>query len=182
MRTRTFCPGCGGYRDVEDGHRVCTFCEYLDDQRESAHQKLPRELAARRFSVDGVVFTIAFAMEQGRIVAIVDVDDRRYQLFADCLTVTWKHRPVELLESLCNHRVVTVGGEFYTITYGNDPDHGDGDPSGVKISDGETEFNVPSVFFAAVVVEVARIHLRAAGQVHFPWFSALSPAAKAKIA
>lgn len=182
MRTRTFCPGCGGYRDVEDGHRACTFCEYLDDQRDGAHQMLPRELAARRFSVDGVVFTIAFAMEQGRIVASVDVADRRYQLFADCLTVTWKLRPVELLESLCDHRVVTVGGEFYTITYGNDPDHGEGDPSGVNISDGETEFNAPSVFFAAVVVEVARIHLRAAGQVHFPWFSALSPAAKTKIA
>ena len=102
-------------------------------------------------------------------------------LLADCLTVTWNLKPVELLESLCDHRIVTVGGEFYTITYGDDPDHGEGDPSGVNIFDGETELNVPSVFFSAVVAEVARIHLQTAGHVHFPWLATLSPAAKAKI-
>jgi hypothetical protein len=179
MRTRTFCPGCGGYRDIEDGHRVCTFCEYLEEQRDSANLMLAHELAPRSFHVDGIAFAITFGTEQGNIVAGVDVADPRYQLLADCLTVIWKLRPVELLESLCDYRTVTVGGEFYTITYGDDPDHGEGDPLDVNIFDGDSEINVPTVFFSAVVVEVAKIHLQAAGQV--PWVATLSPAAKAKI-
>jgi hypothetical protein len=181
MRTRTFCPGCGGYRDIEDGHRVCTFCEYLDEQRDSANLMLAHELAPRSFHVDRIAFTITFAVEQGHIAASVDVTDARYQLLADCLTVIWKLKPVELLESLCDHRIVTVGRDFYTITYGDDPEHGDGDTSGVNIFDGESEINLPSDFFSAVIVEMARIHLQTAGQVQFPWLTTLSPAAKAKI-
>ena len=181
MRTRTFCPGCGGYRDIEDGHRVCTFCEYLDEQRGSAKLVLAHELAPCSFRVNGIAFVITFGTEQGYIGADVDVADARYRLLADCLTVSWKLKPSELLESLCDHRAVTVGGEFYTITYGDDPDHGEGDPSDVNIFDGETELNVPAVFFSAVVVELARIHLRAAGHGQFPWFSSLSTAAKTKI-
>lgn len=161
---------------------MCTFCEYLDEQRDGTKQMLPSGLAARSFSVDGIVFTIVFGVEQGYIVASIDVGNPGYQLLADCLTVTWNLKPVELLESLCDGRIVTVGGEFYTITYSDDPDHGEGDPSGVNIFDGETELTVPSVFFSAVVAEVARIHLQTAGQVHFPWLATLSPAAKAKIA
>ncbi|WP_147413621.1 hypothetical protein [Pseudorhodoplanes sinuspersici] len=157
---------------------MCTFCEYLDEQRDSAKQMLPRERAARDFSVDGVVFTVAFDVEPAHIVVTIDGAHPGFQLLADALTVLWKLRPAELLESLCDHRV--VGGAFYTITY-DDPDHGENGPSDVTIIDGETELNVPSAFFSAVVVELARIHLQAVGKIRFPWFDALSAAAKAKI-
>jgi len=180
MKTRSFCPSCGGYRDIEDGHRVCTFCEYLDEQRGHA-KTLPRELSPRRFSIDGVAFIVSFCIEQDQIGVAIDAADPHYELLADCLTIAWKLKPVELLESLCDHRVVTVGGEFYTITFGGDPESSDGDPSDVTICDGETELNVPAAFFAAVVVAMAKIHLKTAGRAHFPWFAKLSPEAMQKI-
>ena len=173
MKTRTFCPSCGGYRDIEDGHRICTFCEYIDEQRDSA-KTLPDQMLPRRFSVDEVSFTISFGTEQDHVVASVDADDPHYQLLADCLTAAWKRKPVELLESLCDHRALTVG--IYAIMYGVAPER---DPSNVSISDGATEIDVPAVFFSAVVVEVARLHLRAAGAM--PWLTTLSSAARARI-
>lgn len=178
MRTRTFCPGCGGYRDIEDGHRVCAFCEYLDD---AAKRTLPHILAPRHFTVDGVIFTMTFVTEQGYVVAAIDVGDPACRLLAECLTIAWKLRPVDLLESLCDHRAVTVGEEFCTIIYGDDPDNDEGNPSGVTIVDGENELSVPVAFFTALVLQMAKTHLQAAGRVHFPWIGALSPAAMEKI-
>ncbi len=180
MRTRTFCPGCGGYRDIEDGHRVCTFCEYLDEQRDPA-RALSRELLPRSLNIEGVDLVISFSIEQGSVVAIIEAADPRYRLLADCLTVTWKLKPAALLESLCDHRAVTVGGEFYTITYGDDPEHGEGGAAAVTIFDGETERVVPVTLFSAVVIAVARLHLQLAGEAHFSWMVTLSPAAKMKL-
>lgn len=180
MRTRTFCPSCGGYRDIEDGHRVCTFCEYLDEQRGDAKEILSDKLAPRTFSVDGVTFTVSFGVELEHVVASLGVSDPRYNFLAYCLTTTWKLEPLKLLESLCDHRAVQVG-EFYRITYGDDPDHGEGNPLDVNILDDADELDVPSAFFSEVVIQMAKLHLQVVGPIHFPWFPELSAAAKTKI-
>jgi|GEM_PF-7118117 len=180
MKTRTFCPSCGGYRDIEDGHRVCTFCEYLDEQRDSA-KALPRELSPCRLNIDGKIFIISFCIEQDQIGIVIDTSDPHYELLADCLTIVWKLKPVELLESLCDHRVVTVGGKLYTITFDDDPEPGESDRSLVTICDDETELTMPTAFFSAVVQEMVRSHFQVAGRAHFPWLTKLSSSARARL-
>ena len=180
MKTRTFCPGCGGYRDIEDGHRVCTFCEYIDEQRDGA-KALSRQTLQHRFSIDGVGFIISFGIEQGHLAVSIATDEPRYELLADGLTAAWKLRPVELLESLCDHRAVPVGGEFYTITYDDDPERKEDQAPDVIVFGGDAEVRVPSALFSAVVVEVARFHLRAPDAAYFPWLTRLSSAARARI-
>jgi hypothetical protein len=130
--------------------------------------------AAHAFSVEGTSFTVTFSEEGAHVVATLTADDPHYDLMAECITVAWKLMPVELLESLCDNRLVQVG-EFYRVT------HGDGEdvPVGqVNIFDGEAEMDVASAFFAAVVTSMAKAHLRLVGKSHFPWFDRLSPAAE----
>lgn len=41
MKTRAYCPGCGEYRDIEDGHEACLFCEYLEEKAARPGKPLP---------------------------------------------------------------------------------------------------------------------------------------------
>ena len=41
MKTRAYCPGCCEYRDIEDGHEICLFCEYLEQTEARPPQPLP---------------------------------------------------------------------------------------------------------------------------------------------
>lgn len=41
MKTRAYCPGCGEYRDIEDGHETCLFCEYLEEKGARPAKPLP---------------------------------------------------------------------------------------------------------------------------------------------
>jgi hypothetical protein len=130
--------------------------------------------AAHSFTVVETSFTVTFSEEGAHIVATLTADDPRYDLMAECITVAWRLVPVELLESLCDRRLVQVG-EFYRITYGD----GEDVPSDqVNIFDGEAQMDVGSAFFAAVVTSMTKAHLRLVGKSHFPWFERLTSAAK----
>jgi len=50
MKTRAYCPGCSEYRDIEDGHETCLFCEYLEakEARPATLLPAPQSKAARR--------------------------------------------------------------------------------------------------------------------------------------
>lgn len=136
------------------------------------------QLTPRTFSVDDVPFTVTFGTEGAYVVATLHAGDPKYALLADSLTSAWKLFPVDLVESLCDRRFVRVG-EFYSIVYG-DADDG-ADPNVVSILDDDGELDVPTDFFSAVAVGLAKAHLAVVGQEHFPWFNRLTPAAKAKI-
>ncbi len=48
MKTRAYCPGCGEYRDIADGHETCLFCEYLEEKEARPAKRLPAGESKKR--------------------------------------------------------------------------------------------------------------------------------------
>ncbi len=88
--------------------------------------------------------------------------------------------PDQLIESLIDHRDVTLG-EFFTFAYEIGPDRDPDESEGVHIREDESEIVLDLETFKALIVKLARLHLSKVDLVALGWYSSLSVSARALI-
>ena len=103
-------------------------------------------------SVEGVPFTVTFAMELDYVVATLNAP-AGCELLGSVLTMAWKLAPVQLLKGLVDSRPLSCG-EFFTISYNDDPNDPE-EPVGVNLYEDENHLNLSRSFFTAVVLMLA---------------------------
>jgi len=130
------------------------------------------KLTPIEFSVEGVSFQVTFAVEVDYVVATLHAPPD-FQLLGRVLTMAWKLAPVQLLQGLVDSQPLSRG-EFFTISYNDNPEDPD-EPVGVNLYEDEEHLNVSRTFFTDVVLELAFAHLDLVGEDHFPWYEDLSP-------
>ncbi|MBS2033590.1 hypothetical protein JST97_01275 [bacterium] len=134
------------------------------------------KLTPVEFQVEGVAFQVTFGVEVDYVVATLHAPEE-YRLLGSVLTMAWKLAPVQLLEGLLDSQPLSRG-EFFTISYNEDPNDPE-EPVGVNIYEDEEHLNLSRSFFREVVLELAYAHLDLVGEEHFPWYEDLSPEVRA---